>query len=78
MTVQPLDPDEVVHSISIEDLQTVAMEDLNRELTREEIDRLIDRLGNYIPWFDAVSSAIADGKLVAGPPSANDDGKTGS
>ena len=74
MTVAPLDPDEVVYSISIEDLQSVAMEDLNRELTREEIDSLIDRLGDYISWFDAVSSAIADSKLVAGTPSADDDG----
>lgn len=66
------DPEKVVYSICIEDLQTIAMEDLNRELTSSEIDGVVDQLGDYIKWADAISMAIIDCALEPGPPVEDD------
>jgi hypothetical protein len=50
----------IIYSLNIEDLQTVAEETLNRKLSATEIDLVKDKVGDYIPWFDAIQSAIED------------------
>jgi hypothetical protein len=47
-----------VYQISVEDLQRVAMEVLERKLTDEEIAAVAERLGDCIDWFQAVENAI--------------------
>lgn len=54
----------IVYSIKVADLQEVAREELDRELSEEEIRIVEDRLGDYINWFEAVAFTIAD-KLEA-------------
>jgi len=48
----------IIYSLSVEDIQTVAMEVLERELKDEEIKEIIDDISDRIPWFDAIESAI--------------------
>lgn len=55
--------DRVVYSINIEDIQAVAEEELDRELTPKEIKMVEDKIGDYIDWFGAISSAIKDSKI---------------
>ena len=57
------DKNDVVYSIKIEDIQNVAEQELNRELTPEEVKLITNRIGDYISWYDAVALAI-DEKIV--------------
>ena len=50
----------IVYSINIEDLQTVAEEELERELTDEEIKLVEDRLGDYIDWYGTIAMALGE------------------
>jgi hypothetical protein len=54
------DEERIVYCLTVEDLQTVADEYLERELTPEEIKAVEDRVGDYIPWYDAIEEAIRD------------------
>jgi hypothetical protein len=49
---------QAVYEISVEDLQTVAREVLERELTSEEIAAVGNLVGDYIDWFQAIENAI--------------------
>jgi len=54
------DRSEIIYSLNIEDVQTVAFEEIVRELTNEEINNLIksDAIADRIPWHDAIAAAI--------------------
>jgi hypothetical protein len=47
-----------VYEISLADLQVVAREVLERELTSDELTAVGNSLGNYIDWFQAIENAI--------------------
>ena len=47
-----------VYEISVDDLQRVAKEVLERELTDEEIRAVGNSVGDYIDWFHAIENAI--------------------
>jgi len=56
--------DRIVYSINVEDLQTVADQELYRKLTGKEIEFVEEHLGDYVDWYGAIASAINDlGKL---------------
>lgn len=48
----------LVYSLNIEDVQKVALDKLERELTQDEICKLIDSINENIDWSEAISSAI--------------------
>ena len=48
----------IIYSINIEDLQSVAEQELERELTGEEIEIVEKRLGDYIDWYGAIASTL--------------------
>ncbi|MFZ1828062.1 MAG: hypothetical protein WAW42_04700 [Candidatus Competibacteraceae bacterium] len=50
----------IVYSINVEDLQNVANDELSRDLNADKIKMVADRLGDYIPWYDAIVSTIND------------------
>ncbi len=50
--------DRTVYEISVDDLQRVAKEVLERELTDEEIAAVGNSVGDYIDWFQAIENAI--------------------
>ena len=56
--------DEVVYEISVDDLQNVSMEVLERPLTDIEVDSIKKSVGNHIDWFQAIENAIRE-KIVA-------------
>ena len=47
-----------VYEISFEDLQVVAREILERELTSNELTAVGNSVGNYVDWFQAIENAI--------------------
>jgi hypothetical protein len=45
-------------SYHINDMQEVTDHELNRELSPDEIEYVKKHVGDYIPWFDAISLTI--------------------
>lgn len=58
-----LNSNKIVYSINVGDLQTVAQEIIERDLTDEEISVVVDKMGDHIPWFDAIWYAIQDAQV---------------
>lgn len=56
----PWPDDYILCSISVEDVRRVAEEEEFRKLTDEEIQRVRDKLGNYIDWYEATLMAIQE------------------
>jgi len=45
----------IVYSLNVEDIQTVALQELDRELTKDELKIVEDEIGNHIKWYDIIS-----------------------
>ena len=57
-----IDPEKIIYSINIEDVQNVAEEELERKLTAKELRLVEDKVGNYINWYEAILNAINEVK----------------
>lgn len=53
-----IDTSKVIYSINIEDVQTVAEDELGRKLNRNELKIVEDKIGDYIDWYEAILAAI--------------------
>ena len=51
--------DRIVYSINIGDIQEVAQQVLERDLTRKEIILVEESVGDYLDWFQAIENAIS-------------------
>lgn len=50
--------EEIIYSLTTEDIQTVATQTLERELSKDEIELIKDILPERINWFDIIQEAI--------------------
>ncbi|MFQ5583387.1 MAG: hypothetical protein ACE5GL_03000 [Calditrichia bacterium] len=48
----------IVYSINVEDIQNVARQELERELSSAEIESIIDLIAENIDWYGAIANAI--------------------
>lgn len=48
----------IVYQLIVEDIQTVAYESLGRKLTLKEIEKVENKLGDTVPWYNAIETAI--------------------
>jgi hypothetical protein len=55
-----LSKNKILYSINVADVQTVAQELIERDLTDEEVLMVSDKLGDHIAWFDAIWYAMQD------------------
>ncbi|GIK21799.1 MAG: hypothetical protein LC124_12425 [Ignavibacteriales bacterium] len=55
--------DKIFYSLHISDIQEIADQDLERELTKAELKKVIDIVPNYIKWSEAISYAFMELKL---------------
>ena len=55
-----MNKNKIVYKLTVEDIQTVADEMFDRNLSNEEIEKVEDRIGDYINWYDAIENAIND------------------
>jgi len=60
MSQSKYNEDDIICQLSVENIQTVAEEELERKLTDEKIEKVIDKVGDYVHWYDAVNYAILD------------------
>jgi len=51
---------EIVYSLNIEDIQTVAIQEIDRELAEDEIEKVKGLIGEYINWHDAILHSIIE------------------
>lgn len=55
-----MNSNKIVYSLNVENVQTVALEEMGRELTDKELLRVIDRIPEYINWYEAINFSIHD------------------
>jgi hypothetical protein len=48
----------IVYSLNEEDVQTVAVQELGRNLSSKEIEKIKDLIAEKIKWYDAIAEAI--------------------
>ena len=53
-----IDPEKIIYSINIEDVQNVAEQELERKLTAKELKLVEDKIGDCINWYEAILNAI--------------------
>lgn len=50
---------DILYSINVEDVQDVAQREFDRELDDKEMESVAAKLGEYIDWYEAVNTAVA-------------------
>ena len=50
--------DDVFYILIEEDIQTVAEEELNRRLNKQEIESVKDKIAERIGWYDAIADVL--------------------
>jgi hypothetical protein len=58
-----LSKNKILYSINVADVQTVAQELIERDLTDEEVLMVSDKIGDHIAWFDAIWQAMQDTRV---------------
>ncbi len=48
----------VIYSLSVEDIQTVALQELERNLSTNEIEMIKKVIAEKINWYDAILNSI--------------------
>jgi hypothetical protein len=54
------DKNKIVYSLNVADIQTVAMQEMGRELIADEIEKVKDSIGEKINWYDAILNSIIE------------------
>ena len=49
-----------VYFLSVEDVQSVSNNVLNRNLSPSEMERVEEKIGDHISWYDAIESSIKE------------------
>lgn len=54
------DDDNIVYLLTVEDIQTVATEEIDRELTDDEIQQVKETIGEKIDWYAVIANTISE------------------
>jgi hypothetical protein len=55
-----MNADKIIYEINVKDIQEVASEVLDRNLTDKEITLVEKSVGDHIDWFQAIENAIQE------------------
>lgn len=55
--------DKIIYRLHVSDIQEIAEQDLEREITRAELKKVIELVPNYINWAEAISYTFMELKL---------------
>jgi hypothetical protein len=53
-----MNKDKIIYQLTIEDIQTVATEVYGRELSEQEIKKIIYPIGDRVAWYDIIDDCI--------------------
>jgi len=48
----------IIYSLNVEDIQTVALQEIERNLSPEEIEKIKKSIADNINWYDAIVNSI--------------------
>lgn len=48
----------IIYSLNVEDVQTVTLEEVGRELSHQELEKIINLIASNISWYDAIAISI--------------------
>lgn len=48
----------IIYKLTIEDIQNVAQQELERNLTIEEVNKVVDLIVESIDWYNPIADAI--------------------
>lgn len=51
---------DILYSINVQDVQDVAYREYSRQLNQEEVESVARKLGEYVDWYEAVNTAVAE------------------
>jgi hypothetical protein len=54
------DKNDIVYSLNVSDIQTVALQEFDRALTEDEIKQIKDLISEKINWYDAILNSIIE------------------
>jgi hypothetical protein len=49
---------DIFYSLTVEDIQQVATESLNRDLSDDELQKVISLVEKKMPWYDIIDESI--------------------
>ncbi|OHB70893.1 MAG: hypothetical protein A2W17_09170 [Planctomycetes bacterium RBG_16_41_13] len=49
---------QIIYSLTIEDIQTVALQELERKLSSQEIEKIKNPIAEKINWYEAIADSI--------------------
>lgn len=52
--------EEIIYQLTVEDIQTVANDELSRDLSFAEIKNIQDLIGEKINWYDVIADSISE------------------
>lgn len=53
----------IFYSLNIEDIQTVASQEIERKLSESEIENIKDLIAEKVNWYDAIANAISEKQI---------------
>lgn len=56
--MKKLDTNKIFYYLSFEDIQNVANQEIERNLTDAEIEKILDAIAERINWYDAIADTI--------------------
>ena len=59
---------EVFYSLCIQDIQDVAIQEIECELSADEVNRITDKIAERINWYDAMSLSRKSGVFLRAYP----------
>jgi hypothetical protein len=62
----------IIYSINIEDVQDVARQELDRELTAVELRIVADKIGDQFDWYGSITAVLDE--YITTPESSDDEG----
>jgi hypothetical protein len=48
----------IIYSLTVEDIQTVANQELGKDLTLDEVVKISEVIGEKIQWYEAIAGSI--------------------
>ena len=48
----------IIYLLNVEDIQTVALQEIERNLSLEEIEKIKKSIADKINWYDAIANSI--------------------
>jgi hypothetical protein len=58
-TVSAMRRNKIIYSVNIEDVQSVAAQELGRELTTDELKIIADKIGDQFEWYEPIASVLS-------------------